>query len=152
LGGIAGDVSQQNRGIRKKFSELAVGDEKRAKSAESVKRLVAVLLGGVLVDGRTGQACAGTGDLLCLPNEVLEQVAVVLGEEQTLACSMTVLRSPTSFWPSLDSFLDGEPSAFDASAELSAMSICLLDGTFPLENAEVTGLAHVPCVECGARQ
>ena len=56
---------------------------------------------------------------------------------------MTVWRSPTSFWPSLDSFFEGELSGFDASAELSAMSICLLEGTFPLEKAADAELAHV---------
>lgn len=48
---------------------------------------------------------------------------------------MTFLRSATSFWPSEDSFFDGELSGRDASAELRAMSICLLDGTLPFANA-----------------
>lgn len=66
-----------------------------------------------------------------------------LVRSRILACSMTVLRSPTSFWPSLDSFFEGELSGFDASAELSATSICLLEGTFPLEKAGNVELAHV---------
>jgi hypothetical protein len=68
-----------------------------------------------------------------------------LVSRRILACSMTVLRSPTSFWPSAESFFEGELSCFDASAELSATSICLLDGTFPLENAS-TPSQHVLAV------
>lgn len=54
---------------------------------------------------------------------------------------MTALRSPTSFWPSGDSFFEGELSGFDAIAELSATSICLLEGTLPLENAGDHGVS-----------
>jgi hypothetical protein len=58
-----------------------------------------------------------------------------LVSSRILACSMTLLRSVIRCWPSLDSFLDGELRALCASAELSATSICWLEGTFPLEKA-----------------
>ena len=58
-----------------------------------------------------------------------------LVRRRILACSTTFLRSPTSCWPSVESFLEGELRGFDASAEFRAMSICLLEGTLPLANA-----------------
>lgn len=58
-----------------------------------------------------------------------------LVSSRILACSITALRSATSFWPSLESFFDGELSGREARAELRAMSICLLDGTLPLAKA-----------------
>jgi hypothetical protein len=70
-----------------------------------------------------------------------------LVRSRILACSMTVLRSPTSFWPSVDSFLDGELSDLCAIAEFNAMSICLLEGTLPLEKAIGGMLARV-CFGC----
>jgi hypothetical protein len=48
---------------------------------------------------------------------------------------MTFFRSPTSACPSVESFLEGELRGFEASAELSATSICLFEGTLPLAKA-----------------
>lgn len=58
-----------------------------------------------------------------------------LVSSSVFACSTTCLRSETRVWPSADSFLDGEFSAFEARNELRATSICLLEGTLPLANA-----------------
>ncbi|KAH8625268.1 hypothetical protein IG631_20733 [Alternaria alternata] len=75
-----------------------------------------------------------------------------LVRSRILACSMTLFRSETRCWPSLDSFLDGELSALCASAELSATSICWLEGTFPLEKARVGQLClHYLCDASVAR-
>jgi hypothetical protein len=52
---------------------------------------------------------------------------------------MTLFTSVIRCWPSLDSFFDGEFSDRCASAELSATSICLLEGTLPLLKAVVVG-------------
>lgn len=43
-----------------------------------------MLLCGVLVYWCVGNGCVATGDLLGLPDEVLEKVALVLGEEEDL--------------------------------------------------------------------
>jgi hypothetical protein len=43
-----------------------------------------VLASGVLVDWCTRKACVCTSDLLCLPDEVLEKIAIVLGEKEDL--------------------------------------------------------------------
>ena len=66
------------------LAELTVGKNKRAEGAETVEGLVAVLLSSVLVDRGVRSAGIGAGDLLSLPNEVLEEVALVLGQEQKL--------------------------------------------------------------------
>jgi hypothetical protein len=53
LCGIASNVPQEDAGIRKKFPELSVGDQKGTERAQTVERLVAVLFGSVLIDWRT---------------------------------------------------------------------------------------------------
>jgi len=40
-----------------------------------------MLLGGFLVNWRTGEGCVCASDLLRLPDEILEEVALVLGEK-----------------------------------------------------------------------
>jgi len=116
LCGIAGDVANENGGIAQKLSELAVAEDECAQRSEALESLLSVLLGGVLVDRRVGSLGVTTSDLLCLTDEVLEKIA--------------------SCWPSEDSFFDGVVSCFHASALFIATSICLLDGTLPLANAE----------------
>jgi uncharacterized membrane protein len=82
--GIAGDVPEQGAGVRKKLPELAVGDEQRAESAETVEGLVTMLLCGVLVHGGVGKRGIAAVDLLSLPDEVLEKVALVFCEKEDL--------------------------------------------------------------------
>ena len=84
LGSIASDVPQKNRRVREKLSELAIRDDERAERTETLQRLVAVLLRGVLINRSTRHLSVAAADLLCLPDEVLEKVAVVLGEQQDL--------------------------------------------------------------------
>jgi hypothetical protein len=72
------------RGIHTKLAELAVGDNQSAQSPQAVKGLVAVLLSLLLVDWGVGGRNGLGVKLLGLPNEVLEQVAVVLGQQQVL--------------------------------------------------------------------
>lgn len=81
---IASNVSQKDGSVREELPELAVGDEKGSEGAQTVKCLIAMLLGSVLVDGGARESGASTGDLLRLPDEVLKEVALVLGEEQDL--------------------------------------------------------------------
>lgn len=64
--------------------ELAVGDEQSAKSSQALQSLLAMLLGGLLVDGGAGNVDGLGVPLLGLPDEVLEQVALVLGQKQVL--------------------------------------------------------------------
>jgi hypothetical protein len=66
------------------LAELTVGKDERAEGAQTVKGLVTVLLGSVFVDGSVRSSGVGARDLLSLPNEVLEEVALVLGQEQKL--------------------------------------------------------------------
>ena len=67
-----------------KLAELTVGDEKRAEGSETFQSLVAVLLRGLLVDRGPGKSSISAIDLLCLPNEILEKVALVLCEQKML--------------------------------------------------------------------
>lgn len=66
------------------LAELAVGKNERAESAQAVEGLIAMLSGSVLVDRSVRRAGIGAVDLLGLPNEVLKEVALVLGQEQKL--------------------------------------------------------------------
>lgn len=66
------------------FAELAVGDDELAEGAKSLEGLVAVLLGCLLVYWRTHGVGIAGADVLSLPDKLLEQVALVLGEKQQL--------------------------------------------------------------------
>lgn len=66
------------------FSELPVGDDQRAQGAEAVKGLVSVLLRLLLADRSAGGRYRLGVELLGLPDEVLKQVAVILGQQQML--------------------------------------------------------------------
>jgi len=50
-----------------------------------------MLLRCVLVDGSAGYLCIATADLLCLPDEVLEEIALVLSEEKNLSLLNDIL-------------------------------------------------------------
>lgn len=63
---------------------MAVGDEESAKRTETLESLVAVLLSGSLVNRGVGLGGIARANLLSLPNEVLNEVALVLGQEQEL--------------------------------------------------------------------
>ena len=43
-----------------------------------------MLLSGVLVHWRVRELCVAAPDVLCLPNEVLQQVSLILGEQKDL--------------------------------------------------------------------
>jgi hypothetical protein len=64
---------------------LAIGDDERAERTKTLQCLVAVLLGGVLVNWSIGKRCVGTGDLLRLPDEILEKIALVLCQEEVFS-------------------------------------------------------------------
>jgi len=67
-----------------KLAELAVGDQESSKSAEALKSLVAMALGCVLADGRVRRTDRVGVKVLRLPDEVLQEVALVLGQQQVL--------------------------------------------------------------------
>ena len=48
--------------------------------------MVSMLLGSLLVDGCTWESGSATVDLLGLPDEILEQIALVLDKNQVLGC------------------------------------------------------------------
>ena len=66
------------------LSELPIGEDKSAKRSQSLKSLVAVLPSGILVDGCARGLSIAAGDLLCLPDEVLQKIALVLGQDEVL--------------------------------------------------------------------
>lgn len=75
------------QGLLTKLAELAVGDEQRAQGAETLEGLVAVLLGSVLSNGSIGSADSLGVELHALPDKVLDQIALVLGEQELLGLS-----------------------------------------------------------------
>lgn len=81
---IASHVAEEDCSIRKKLSELSVGDEKLAKGSQTLKSLVTILLGSVLADGGIGCVDTLGVELSGLPDEILNQVALVLGEKEVL--------------------------------------------------------------------
>jgi hypothetical protein len=63
---------------------LTVGDDECSKSAESLERLLAVLLSSVLVEWCRDTLRVDLTKVLGLPDEVLEEITLVLGEDQKL--------------------------------------------------------------------
>lgn len=66
------------------FSELSVGDQERSKSLKTLQGLLAILLASLLRDRHIGALDIAGGDLLGLPDEILQKLALVLGEEHQL--------------------------------------------------------------------
>lgn len=64
--------------------ELTVGEYKRAERPQTFKSLVAVLLSGVPIDWCSWQLGLTTRDLASLVDEILQQVALILGQKQDL--------------------------------------------------------------------
>jgi hypothetical protein len=65
-----------------KLSELSIRNDERAESSETFQSLIAMLFGSVLVDWCIWESCIPSLNLLRLPDEILEEVALVLGEEK----------------------------------------------------------------------
>lgn len=67
-----------------KLAELAVGDEQSTKGSQSLEGIVAITLGRVLVGG-LGRTLDALGVKVSrLPDKVLEEVALVLGQQKLL--------------------------------------------------------------------
>lgn len=67
------------------LAELSVGDQQCAESLETLQGLVRILLARLLGHGHIGGLHMTGADLLSLPDEVLQQLTLVLGEEQQLS-------------------------------------------------------------------
>jgi hypothetical protein len=72
-------------GTLTKLSELAIGDNKRAQRSQTLQSLIAVLLRSLLVNGSIGKSSISAIDLLRLPNEVLQEITLVLGQEKVFS-------------------------------------------------------------------
>jgi hypothetical protein len=70
---------------------LTVGDEERSEGSQTLESLLAMLLGSLLVERSVDVGRVGGADLLCLPDEVLEEITVVLGEKEELGLLNDVL-------------------------------------------------------------
>jgi hypothetical protein len=66
------------------LSKLAVGDDQGSESSETFKSFIAVLLSSALVNWGAWERCSSTTNVLCLPNELLEKVSIILGQQQQL--------------------------------------------------------------------
>ena len=67
-----------------KLAELAVGDQQLAEGPQALQSLLAIALSLVLGDGRVGTLNILVVVAGGLPDEVLQQVAIVLGQKQLL--------------------------------------------------------------------
>ena len=67
-----------------KLAELAVGDEKCAEGAQPLEGFITILLGSILVDGSAGRVDRLGIELRSLPDEVLEEITLVLGQQHQL--------------------------------------------------------------------
>ena len=63
------------------LSELAVGDDQGSQSSQAFESLVAVLFRRLFVNGSTGKVHVLLLELLGLPDEILQEVAVILGQQ-----------------------------------------------------------------------
>lgn len=80
-------ISRYNRapeGKHTQLAELAIGDEQSAQRPQTLQSLFAILLHALLVGGGIGQVDRLGIPLLGLPDEVLDQIALVLGKDQVL--------------------------------------------------------------------
>jgi hypothetical protein len=63
------------------FAELAIGNDERAKRSDAAEYFIAMLLGNVLLHRGRWQLGVLDVDLLRVPDELLEEISLVLGEE-----------------------------------------------------------------------
>lgn len=80
--GISSDGAKENSSVVEKLAELAVGDDERAEGTQTLQSLVSMLLRGVLINRCTWKRSILGLNLLCLPDEVLEEIALVLGQQE----------------------------------------------------------------------
>jgi hypothetical protein len=97
-GSVASYVSHENRGIAHyrpleseivlnisllltKLSKLPISDKKRSKGAKTTQRLLAMLPCRITANWCSRPSSFTALNLLCLPDEVLEQVTLVLGQK-----------------------------------------------------------------------
>ena len=69
---------------RTEFAELAVGQEEGTEGPEAIQGFVAMLLSSALVHWGIGKLRVATSEVLRLPDEILQQISVILGEKQDL--------------------------------------------------------------------
>lgn len=70
--------------ILTKLAELTVSDEKRSQGTQTLQCFIAMLLCSLLIEWSIWCSGIARADILCLPDEVLKQIAFVLGEEEDL--------------------------------------------------------------------
>lgn len=82
LSGVTSHITDEDGEVVQQFAELAVGDEKSTQGPQSLQRLVSMLLRGLFVGRSPWKLGVGTVEMLGLPDEVLEEIAVVLGKQK----------------------------------------------------------------------
>lgn len=68
-------------GVLTKLAELTVRDDQRAEGTKALQSLISMLLGSVLVDWSAWNCSVSSADLLRLPDEILQDIALVLGKK-----------------------------------------------------------------------
>lgn len=64
------------------LSELPVGNKESTQGLQALNSVAAILFGGLLVDGSIRSLRFHGAQTLSLPDELLKQVAIILGEDQ----------------------------------------------------------------------
>lgn len=64
-----------------KLSELTIGDDQHAECSKTLQCLISMLFGGILINGSTWEFGISATDLLGLPDEILQNIALVLGQK-----------------------------------------------------------------------
>lgn len=66
------------------LAKLSIGYHERTESAKTLQSLISVLLSSFLVDWSAWYTSICNVDLLCLPDEVLKEIAFVLAKKKDL--------------------------------------------------------------------
>jgi len=70
--------------LRTQLAELAISDDEGAESSQALNGLIPVFLGGCFIDWGVRALYARGPELLGLPDEVLKNIALILGKEEIL--------------------------------------------------------------------
>jgi hypothetical protein len=80
-------VGKKEMKLRTQLAELAISDDEGAEISQALNGLIPVLLGGCFIDRDVRALYARGPELLGLPDEVLENIALILGKEEILGQS-----------------------------------------------------------------
>ena len=87
LRSVTSDIAKEDLSVSQQLSELTIGDDQSTECSETFKRFIGMLFGSVFVNGGARDLGIAAIKLLGLPDEVLQQVALVLAEKKIFSLS-----------------------------------------------------------------